>query len=114
MPGRGCAYAQAMSDVRIPLHGDRARAFREEFDKRDAYIHAEGIHHLIGGEDRVPLPGCPECSAPAEAVGWAVYDEPDERIEVDVDPCGHRFRVARPIMVRSSGEGWWSEDEWLP
>ena len=79
---------------RIPLDGGRATAFDEAFDKRRDYIHAEAIHHLIDGEDRVPLPGCPECGSPAESYAWSTYDrEPGGVLHIDVGPCGHLFRT---------------------
>ncbi|MEI5100315.1 hypothetical protein RB200_19530 [Streptomyces sp. PmtG] len=88
-----------MSSDRIPLDGDRVRAFSDAFDKRHDYIHAEAIHYLADGEDRVPLPGCPECGTPAENVAWSEYET---ELTVDVDPCGHRFTTALPIEVVTS------------
>lgn len=93
-----------MSDDRLLLDGDQVRAFHDAFEKRCGYIHAEGIHLLIDGEDRVPLPGCPQCGAPAENVAWAEYET---ELTVDVNPCGHRFRTPLPIKVvtrNSSGQ----------
>lgn len=79
---------------RLPLDGDRATAFDEAFEKRRAYIRAEGIDWLVDGEDRVPLPGCPECGVPGESVCWSTYARgPGWVLEMDVDPCGHRFRT---------------------
>lgn len=89
-----------MTEQRIPLDGARASTFDEAFDKRRDYIHAEAIDHLIDGEDRVPLPGCPECGTPAERYVWSTYDSgPGGVLEIDVDPCGHRFRTA-PVPER--------------
>jgi len=85
-----------MSVGRIPLDGNHLLAFHEAFEKRHDYIHAEAINLLIDGEDRVPLPGCPECGTPAENVAWAEYET---ELTVDVDPCGHRFRTPLPIEV---------------
>jgi hypothetical protein len=101
-----------VSDDRIPLDGDRAMAFTDAFEKRRDYISAELIHHYNDGEDRVPLPGCPECATPAEQTAWSVYDED---IDIDVDPCGHRFRVLRPVVRTTVREGRVvTEEEWLP
>lgn len=84
-----------MSD-RIPLDADQATAFDEAFDKRRDYIHAEGFDLLIDGEQRVPLPGCPECGVPAEQYVWSTSDRGSVGLvlDIDVDPCGHRFRTA--------------------
>lgn len=100
-----------MTTQRIPLEGERAITFRDAFDKRSDYIRAERIHHLIGGEDSVPLPGCPNCNAPSENVAWHIYDE---WIDLDVDPCGHRFKIERPVEPQRSSDGWFSSDGWLP
>ncbi|MER7046746.1 hypothetical protein [Streptomyces jumonjinensis] len=103
-----------MSTEEIPLDGARAMAFHAAFEKRDHYIHSEQIHRLVDGEARVPLPGCPECDAPAEQVGWSVFDEP-MAIRVDVYPCRHQFHVDRPAgEIRRSGDGWVTVEEWMP
>jgi hypothetical protein len=85
-----------VSGDRIPLNGDRATTFDEAFEKRRNYIHAEAIDLLIDGAQRVPLPGCPECGVPAEQCAWSTYDRGSDGLvlEIDVDPCGHRFRTA--------------------
>ncbi|MFF0138519.1 hypothetical protein ACFYRN_19015 [Streptomyces sp. NPDC005227] len=101
-----------MSGERIRLDGDQAMAFSDAFIKRDDYINAELIHHLIDGGDRVALPGCPECNAPAEQVTWSTYEA---HHEVDVDPCGHRFRVDRPVVRTTVGaDGSITVEEWAP
>lgn len=101
-----------MTTDRIPLEGARAIAFHGAFEQRHDYIRAELIHHLIDGEDRVPLPGCPECGKPAEQVDWYMYDV---SIEVDADPCGHRFRVERPVTETITGsDGSVLVREWTP
>ena len=103
---------RSLGEQRIPLDGDHTMAFDEAFEKRRGYIHAEGIHHLVDGEDRVPLPGCPECAAPAEQVAWAMYEEWHE---INVDPCGHRFRVERPVVKTTVGaDGSITVEEWVP
>lgn len=81
---------------RIPLDGDRARAFYDAFEKRRDYISAERIHDLVGGEDRVPLPGCPECGVPAVNCWWSEYET---ELTTDVDLCGHSFVTPLPITV---------------
>lgn len=101
-----------MSDDRIPLDADRVIEFHAAFEKRDDYIHAEALNHLPdGGEASMPLPGCPECGVPGENVVSSLYEE---RFEMDVDPCGHRFTTPAPIAVISSGDGWVFEEEWMP
>ncbi|MEU4967759.1 hypothetical protein [Streptomyces smyrnaeus] len=101
-----------MSQELAPLDGQKALEFYRAFDKRSEYIAAEQINLLGGGEDRVPLPGCPECRDPAESVMWAVTDD---AIILHVDSCGHRFRIARPVMEQSSdGRGGNFVEEWTP
>lgn len=101
-----------MTEQRILLGGARAMAFDDAFVKRREYIHVELIHHLIDGEDSVPMPGCPECGAPAEQVAWSMFEEWHE---IDVDPCGHRFRVERPVVRTTVGaDGSTTVEEWLP
>lgn len=90
-----------MTADRILLDGDRVRAFHDAFDKRRDYIRAEGIDRLVGGEESVPLPGCPECGTPAENVASAEYETV---LETDVDPCGHRFRTPLPFVVVTRNE----------
>ena len=90
-----------MTADRILLDGDRARAFHDAFEKRHDYIRAEGIHLLIDGENRVPLPGCPECGAPAGNTAWI---EHETVLETDVEPCGHRFLTPLPIEVVTRDE----------
>ncbi|MFD4257731.1 hypothetical protein ACFWR9_08865 [Streptomyces sp. NPDC058534] len=85
-----------MSADRTQLNGDQVQAFHGAFEKRHNYIRAEAIHLLIDGEDRVPLPGCPECGVPAGNVMWNEYET---ELTVDVDPCGHRFLASLPIEV---------------
>lgn len=104
-----------MTADRTELDGDRARAFHRKFESRSDYIAAELIHHYVDGPERVPLPGCPECAVPADQVAWSVYDDPDV-IEVDVDPCGHRFTVQRPIMETTTDEQGRTVtvQEWMP
>lgn len=102
----------AATESRLPLDGDQAMAFHQAFAQRDDYIHAELIDHLIDGEDRVPLPGCPKCNRPAEQVLWTTHDK---WIGVDIDPCGHRCRVERPVIHTStSDDGSTTMAEWLP
>lgn len=102
-----------MSDDRTHVDSDRVRAFSEAFEKRRNYIHAEGFRILADGEDLVPLPGCPECGAPAENVAWAEYET---ELTVDVDPCGHRFRTPLPIeaVTRDASGRVTSVTEWHP
>ncbi|MGA6223454.1 hypothetical protein ACPESV_24350 [Streptomyces umbrinus] len=100
-----------MSDDRILLDANRVIAFYAAFEKRDGYIRAEDLHLMPDGGGSVPLPGCPECGGPAENVMSSLYED---RFEMDVDPCGHRFTTPAPIMVVSSGDGWRREEEWLP
>lgn len=96
---------------RVHLDGDRVIAFHAAFDKRRDYIRAEGLHDLPDGGESLPLPGCPECEGPAENVVSSLYED---QFEMDVDPCGHRFTTPAPITVVSSGDGWVSEEEWMP
>lgn len=89
-----------MNADRIPLDGGRASAFDEGFDKRRNYIHAEAIDLLIDGGSRVPLPGCPQCGAPAESYTWSTYDQgPGGVLLIDVGPCAHLFRT-EPVPDR--------------
>jgi hypothetical protein len=85
-----------MSVSRIALDAGRATAFVLAFEKRHAYMHAEGIDMLIGGEESMPLPGCPECGVPAERWSWFTYEDDGdgEALHIDVESCGHRFRTA--------------------
>ncbi|MFD3802622.1 hypothetical protein ACFWTC_03115 [Streptomyces sp. NPDC058619] len=79
---------------RAHLSEAEARAFYDAFDKRRDYMRAEGFHWLVdGGEECVPLPGCPGCGAPGESVSWSLYEI---ELLVDVDPCGHRF-IVEPV-----------------
>jgi hypothetical protein len=101
-----------MGEQRILLDGDSAMAFAAAFDKRSDYIRAELIHHLVDGEDRVPLPGCPECGTEAAEVTWS---EHEEWMAVDVDPCRHRFRVEMPVMRTTVTEhGSVTVEPWRP
>ncbi|WP_432193793.1 hypothetical protein [Streptomyces sp. bgisy027] len=78
--------------VRIPLDGHRAIAF-----------------HDAPRDDASPLPCCPQCGGDAVQVGWYEYEE---WMEIDVDPCGHRFRVELPVVVKRTRDGWESWEEW--
>ncbi|MEV6548035.1 hypothetical protein AB0M57_04905 [Streptomyces sp. NPDC051597] len=101
-----------MSQELAPLDGEKALEFYRAFVKRSEYISAEQINLLMDGEDQVPLPGCPACSTPSESVMWAVTGD---AIILHVGSCGHRFRVARPVMEQSSGgHGGIFVAEWTP
>ena len=90
-----------MSAGRIPLDAERATAFDIAFEKRRAYMRAERIDMLIGGEESIPFPGCPECGVPAELWFWSTYEDDGdgEALHIDVESCGHRFRTA-PVPER--------------
>ncbi|MFD7554128.1 hypothetical protein ACFV9E_06260 [Streptomyces sp. NPDC059835] len=100
-----------MTNPLIPLDSARAIAFHAAFEKRNAYISAEQIHLLVDGDASVPFPGCPECAVPSESVLWATREDV---IDVGVQPCGHSFRIERPVLRESVvGDGTVIE-EWRP
>lgn len=102
-----------MSNQPLPLSAARAVAFCQAFDDRDAYMAEQPWQdrHRIGFEESVPLPGCPYCWGDAENVCWAEYTR---EMRTAVAPCGHRFTTELPIVVRRSGPGWASVEQWHP
>jgi hypothetical protein len=102
-----------MDDHPLPLSGARAMAFRQAFEDRDIYIAEQPrqARMLVGFEDSVPLPGCPYCWREAREVRWHVLAH---EVWTELPGCGHWFTTDRPVVVRRSGGGWVSEEEWMP
>ena len=102
-----------MSHHELPLSPAHAMAFHQAVEDRNTYIAEQPwqVRGLVDFEETVPLPGCPHCWRDAEVVQWHVLAH---EMWTVIEPCGHWFRTERPIIVRRTGLGWISEEEWLP
>ncbi|WP_432041429.1 hypothetical protein [Streptomyces cadmiisoli] len=102
-----------MTDHPLSLSAARAMAFCQAFEDRDAYIAEQPwqVKMAVGFEDTVPLPGCPYCWREAREVQWHMMAH---EIWTCLPECGHWFTTDRPVVVHRSGDGWFSEEEWMP
>ncbi|MEV0470224.1 hypothetical protein [Streptomyces prunicolor] len=101
------------ADHPLPLSPAHAMAFHRAHEDRNAYLDEQPyrIRCRPGFEESIPLPGCPHCWGDAEAVQWHVLAH---EMWTVIEPCGHWFLTERPIVMRQTGDGWSSEEEWLP
>lgn len=78
-----------MPTDRLALSPEVAAQLERELRQREKTI----IDGLLQQPDYPPLPCCPECHAAVEEIS-SMRDFATDDTLINVQPCGHRFRVA--------------------